>query len=472
MGFYRGWSKDDIKKLQSFLSRKDMLGDDTYKGEVDGIMGPKTIAAIKAYQKKQGVTADGMWGVNTEKHHNAMGSSDVVAKSPYKKSHRYEAGNFVKHPTAYSEFTWHDLPRKNVAAAIDYFMSYPEMLFSEDMEASKWRQIFHNSGKEGADFINTVFAMLSPEQRKLVDDRRLTESYKIDRMQRQINEKRNEFAGNLLPALIAPVAGATTLSALVGGAALPTIAGLAGGYAGSQIFGEVGKRIGRKQGIKDKDKLYTDPIADKYGVASAVYDPNRRIAEAEQKGQTIGSLSGALVGGVGGTALGTATENAVINTMGAGRAAYAPKAPIVEETVASARPYGSIELGTVKYPSRFKLFTEGVKARLSTKPGQQRAGGVYGVKHRYNGKTYHPGNWMDDATAAEARQDWANPLSPYRMKIGGTKNLGKGVKIGQSMAINWPGVVAQTGINTPTHVVGTTIANQGDVVLDPTNERE
>ena len=33
-----------------FLSREDMLGDDAYEGEWDGKMGPKTIAAIKAYQ--------------------------------------------------------------------------------------------------------------------------------------------------------------------------------------------------------------------------------------------------------------------------------------------------------------------------------------------------------------------------------------------------------------------------------------
>ena len=410
-----------------------------------------------------------MWGTNTNKHHKVI-TSGIVAKSPYKKSHQYEAGNFVKHPTAYSELTWHDLPRKNVADAIAYFSAYPEMLFSEDMEASKWRQIFHNSGKEGADFINQVFASLSPEQRKLVDDRRLTESYKIDRMQTQINEKRNRVSAGLLPVVLAPVAGATTLTALVGGAAIPTLAGLGGSYYLSKELGKVGKQIGHDKGVKNQDQLYTDPLAEKYGVAGVTHDPKRRIKESEQKGEMIGSLTGSVIGGFTGTALGTAAENVVVNTMGAGRAMYAPKTNVVVETTPSVRPYSTIELGTVKGPSQLKLFTEGVKARLNPQAGQTRAGGVYGVKYHYNGKTYNPGNWMDEATLAQARQDWYNPMSPYKMNIGGAQNQGRGVKIGQSMGINWPGVGYQTALNTPTYLSGSYADNLGDAALVSKNK--
>lgn len=38
-----------------------------YKGNIDGIDGPQTIAAIKAYQSGQSLTADGLWGENTQK---------------------------------------------------------------------------------------------------------------------------------------------------------------------------------------------------------------------------------------------------------------------------------------------------------------------------------------------------------------------------------------------------------------------
>lgn len=38
-----------------------------YKGSIDGVSGPQTIAAIKAYQSGQSLTADGLWGENTQK---------------------------------------------------------------------------------------------------------------------------------------------------------------------------------------------------------------------------------------------------------------------------------------------------------------------------------------------------------------------------------------------------------------------
>lgn len=38
-----------------------------YKGNIDGIDGPQTQAAVKAYQAGQGLTVDGLWGENTQK---------------------------------------------------------------------------------------------------------------------------------------------------------------------------------------------------------------------------------------------------------------------------------------------------------------------------------------------------------------------------------------------------------------------
>lgn len=38
-----------------------------YKGNIDGIDGPQTQAAVKAYQAGQGLSADGLWGDNTQK---------------------------------------------------------------------------------------------------------------------------------------------------------------------------------------------------------------------------------------------------------------------------------------------------------------------------------------------------------------------------------------------------------------------
>lgn len=53
-------SKDNIKKLQSFLNWA--LNE---KLVVDGIIGAKTTSAIKSFQKKVGLTADGKFGKNS-----------------------------------------------------------------------------------------------------------------------------------------------------------------------------------------------------------------------------------------------------------------------------------------------------------------------------------------------------------------------------------------------------------------------
>lgn len=447
-----------------FLSREDMLGDAAYDGDYDGKIGPKTIAAIKAYQKKQGITADGMWGVNTNKHHKVI-TSGIVSKSPYKKTHKYEAGNFRENPTDFTYATIKDFSPTQIQKIIDYYSINPELLYSDDMEHSKWRQVFHNSGKDGSDFLNQIAASLTPEERERIDPKKLTNQYKTDALVATINEGRNEAARNLLPALAGSIALPMTATALVGGAAIPTLAGLAFSNYGSQKLGKAVKKVGHEIGVANQDQLYTDPLAEKYGVASVTHDPKRRIRETEQKGEMIGSLFGSILGGVAGTAFGAAGENAVINTMGAGRAAFAPKTNVIVETTPSVRPYSTIELGTVKGPSRVKLFTEGIKAKINPQAGRTRAGGVYGVKHRYDGKTYNPGAWMDEATVTRARQDWYNPQSPYKMNIGGPKNLNRGVKIGQSMGINWPGVGYQTALNTPTYLSRSYADDLGNVVL-------
>lgn len=54
-----GSSGEDVKKLQKSLNDKG------YSLEVDGEFGPKTQEAVKAYQKKSGLSVDGIVGVNT-----------------------------------------------------------------------------------------------------------------------------------------------------------------------------------------------------------------------------------------------------------------------------------------------------------------------------------------------------------------------------------------------------------------------
>jgi len=53
-------SKSDIKDIQLCLKNAGF-----YDGEIDGVKGKKTIAAIKEFQKANGLTADGVVGKKT-----------------------------------------------------------------------------------------------------------------------------------------------------------------------------------------------------------------------------------------------------------------------------------------------------------------------------------------------------------------------------------------------------------------------
>ena len=54
-----GSSGDEVKKLQEALNQNG------YTLDVDGIFGNKTLAAVKDYQTKKGLTVDGIAGENT-----------------------------------------------------------------------------------------------------------------------------------------------------------------------------------------------------------------------------------------------------------------------------------------------------------------------------------------------------------------------------------------------------------------------
>ena len=56
---------EEVKQIQEKLKRWGY-----YDGNVDGIYGSKTVSAVKAFQKKNGLTVDGIAGTNTL---NAMG---------------------------------------------------------------------------------------------------------------------------------------------------------------------------------------------------------------------------------------------------------------------------------------------------------------------------------------------------------------------------------------------------------------
>ncbi len=66
----QGASGGEVKELQRRLKEWGY-----YNGAVDGIYGKGTVAAVKAFQKKNGLTADGVAGIETYK---ALGMNDSV----------------------------------------------------------------------------------------------------------------------------------------------------------------------------------------------------------------------------------------------------------------------------------------------------------------------------------------------------------------------------------------------------------
>lgn len=74
----------DIKQVQTLLKKWGY-----YKGSVDGINGPKTIAAVKSFQKRYGLTQDGVVGPLTASKMGISVSSSSSKKNNYNSNDRY-----------------------------------------------------------------------------------------------------------------------------------------------------------------------------------------------------------------------------------------------------------------------------------------------------------------------------------------------------------------------------------------------
>lgn len=447
--FYKKWKPWEIARLQRFLAREDIMGNNNYKGEEDGKMSKALFDAIKYYQANvRGVTADGLWGYNTNLHHHVL-QMDTLSKGSYKSNYKTELGSsLIRKPMVFTYSNADQFSQKQLDQVLRYYLANPAEFMSKDETASYWRQVFHNSGKWGSDQINLIASTITPEERKKLDSRTLTTQWKTDNVKDAIYEGQKKVMPGLLTALAAPVVIGGVAAPLLGGAAVETLAGLGGSYVGAKVGGAVGKQIGGA--VADTDKIYSDPVQSRYGAVSVIHDPKRAIQEAERTGEFIGSMVGGTVGGATGNVLGATARKTVVNTMGAGRAAYKPKTRFSTPTQRSVDPYGNVELGTVKGISKPRLFVEGVKARIAPKPGQTRAGGVYGIKHNGNPR-YNPGTFSDSKTIAEATKYWNNPRATTKIVFGGPENLSRGVKIGQAMDLNWKGLGYLAGGLTPAY---------------------
>ena len=291
--FYKRWSSGDIAKLQTFLA-----GHGYDPGVINGKMGQSTINAIKKYQRAHNLKDDGLWGTNTNKEQKVL-TSDVVNKGVYLPSHKYEIGTARAYDNT-SITTVKDLDPKQFQDLHVYYLNHPEEFFDENNKnASKFRQILHNSGDTGASIVNQIYGSLSTEERKNVLSKVKTGQIKSDELNASIYRAHEKTMPGLLATLTAPVAVGEALIPLVGGATLAGSAGLIGTTAGGYIGGKIGKYAGEKYGdVVSKRKnengytdVYNDPIAANYGVAGAIYDPERTRNKYVAAGQTIGTIA-------------------------------------------------------------------------------------------------------------------------------------------------------------------------------------
>lgn len=283
--FYKRWTADDIRKLQTFLA-----GHGYNPGDLDGIMGAKTIAAIKAYQKDHNLTQDSLWGTNTNKEQKVL-SSDIINKGVYRPTHSYERGTMQAYDnTAITNIRQMD--PKTFQELYMYYLNHPEEFFDEtNANASKFRQILHNSGKTGADIINQIYAGTNPDERRAIAGKIKTG---------QINSDETKSAIYRAQEQVAPVVGGLLAAPMAIGTALAAPVATVGGLVGAKFGADVGRGIGEDIAMSSKDKaIYHDATATNYGVGNITYDPERRIQESGDLGAAYGGIAGAALGALG-----------------------------------------------------------------------------------------------------------------------------------------------------------------------------
>lgn len=437
-------------KIDQLVS-KYQYGGNFYKrwtsGDIDGIMGANTINAIKAYQRYHNLKDDGLWGTNTNKEQKVL-TSDVINKGVYKPSHKYEIGTAKAYDNT-SISTVRDLDPKQFQDLHVYYLNHPEEFFDENNKnASKFRQILHNSGDTGASIINQMYGSLSPEERKNVLSKVKTRQIKSDELNASIYRAQEKVMPGLLAALTIPVSAAAALTPLVGGAALAGSAGLIGTGLGGYVGGKIGKYAGEKYGdivSKRKDEngytdVYSDPTAANYGVAGAIYDPERTRNKYGTAGQVVGSTIGSIAGGYLGARGATAAEAAVENRINRGSANLNYKTPEMVEST-NMGEFGSTKMKPKSGKEARKAFRAG-KQKYATSDGKRRLGGAHQLKYKNydTGKTYNPGNYADESTIAAANARFNNENSPLIIRFGQQPNTGISSKLGNAYEVNPGGV--------------------------------
>lgn len=310
--------------------------------------------------------------------------------------------------------------------------------------------------------------MLDPSQRKQVSNRTKTNEVKSVENVASINEAKDNFARDFGPVLVAPVAAGELLAGLTGGAALTTLGGLAGGIGGGIIGGNVGESAGKASGKKkskrtktvsysDGDEegytsVYHDPISERFGVASAEYNPERQIQESGQQGRSIGAIVGNTLGSVVGAGATTDVQTAYLNKLNRGHANlnYGDPVVVVDGQIS---PYGFATTRSVGQGNARVLAKGAVRPEVTT--GPSRVGGFHGMTVNYNGSTLNPGSFSNQNIVNAASSQWNNVNSPIVVRFGTQPNTGLSSKLGNAYVQNLRGVLLNGAMDAPAATIAT-----------------
>lgn len=282
VGFYRNWTPDEIRKLQNKLAAYGY-----YEGELDGIVGSQTINAIKKFQTEHNVTADGMWGHNTNAQMRFVDAS-TADKGSYKKNWKTEQGNLRTYDVAGKKMKENDYYRA-VNNLKEQFYADPEAFWNAGGDTAKWREHLYTT-PEGTAIMEEFYGATPDDVKKRLGSRVTNRRMQQDQMDSGIREATGRAADIAVTKVLPAMAGIAAAPAVVMNP-LAGLMGVGGAYAG----GAAGRQVGENLSAGDTS---TWTSVDGMGNVASVATPTSDIVVpvTEALGAAAGGFTGYKLG--------------------------------------------------------------------------------------------------------------------------------------------------------------------------------
>lgn len=282
VGFYRNWTPDEIRKLQNKLAAYGY-----YEGELDGIVGSQTINAIKKFQTEHNVTADGMWGHNTNSQMRFVDAS-TADKGSYKKNWKTEQGNLRTYDVAGKKMKENDYYRA-VNNLKEQFYADPEAFWNAGGDTAKWREHLYTT-PEGTAIMEEFYGATPDDVKKKLGSRVTNRRMQQDQMDSGIREATGRAADIAVTKVLPAMAGIAAAPAVVMNP-LAGLMGVGGAYAG----GAAGRQVGENLSAGDTS---TWTSVDGMGNVASVATPTSDIVVpvTEALGAAAGGFTGYKLG--------------------------------------------------------------------------------------------------------------------------------------------------------------------------------